>query len=254
MVGGCFWQPLENLPGINDTCKINRYLTILQCRTARRISGCMQKNECLKCSIEHCPFSLESSKKLGASWEKEIQEHDYRMDLFKAISERVKNEMNLELQELLSHGENKALLIPNLNKKEGCTLYLPVDILNDILYHPGKRDWSAIASEFEFELGIFTNSDKVLVNLDEITVSPAEFCREFWREYGILDEWELAGAREECSKAKIELNEAEFAYINALSSYNEKKEHLDILLESTEKDQKPKNFFQSIWAKINKFI
>lgn len=207
MIGGAFWQPLEEQVGINDTEKVSRYLNILSCRTHRHSSGYMPREEdCMRCRLENCPFS--QFKNEGTSWEEEVQEHDYRTDMFKAFAERAKSELGIKLRGLTSYSGENALVIPITYEKEECTLYLPVTLLNDILYHPGDRDWKQIANSMRFELGVSMKDDRLILG-DELTVPASEFCRNFWSSFGIIDKWEIASARKEMYEAEETLKKAE---------------------------------------------
>lgn len=257
MVGGSFWQPLEESSGIHDTEKIRRYLSILKCRTNRRSSGYMPREEdCSQCKVEYCPFSNYGFKKDGASWDNEVQEHDCRRDIFKAVTERAKKELQIELHGLMSHNGETALLLPNSYEKSA-TLYLPVKLLNELLYHPVERDWEKIASEIKFELGVFNKEERILIVPDE-KYSPSEICRNFWSKFGILDEWDLVDAMEKVEKARAELNEArkakasaDNAYLDALNELEKSENHLKILKgedsPKQEEDTRKRNIFQKLF-------
>lgn len=76
---GAYYQPLDI---INQKEEVQRYLKILSCRGNRRSSGHTPDFEdCTNCSVENCPMS---NFKNG-SWDKEIQEVDYRKDFYKAL-------------------------------------------------------------------------------------------------------------------------------------------------------------------------
>lgn len=188
MIGGAFWQPLEEGTGIHDKEKISRYLSILRCRTHRNSSGYMPTEEnCQKCAVNNCPFSKYAEKNANADWALEVQEHDYRIELFNAVIKRVQEELLLKVSGAFCYDGNNALLIPNDNGLKSCAIYLPVSILNDILYNPGERDWEKMASEFIFELGVMMKPDRLQIVPEELNVTPAEHCRNFWAAFNYSD-------------------------------------------------------------------
>lgn len=178
LLGGVFWKPLENTAGIHDKEYVKRYLSILACRTHRNSCGYMPpRDQCSRCHVKQCPFSEVEEKSRGASWKNEVNEHDYRVDMLKAVEERVKEELGFEVSGLICYKGENALLIPHNWKKETCTLYLPVTLTNDLLYNPGERDWKKIAKNMQLELGVLFDKDKrVLVD----SQSDSDFCRKFW--------------------------------------------------------------------------
>ena len=209
LVGGSFWQPLEDCFGIHDTEKISRYLHILSCKTNRSSSGYMPSaSKCMGCKIERCPFSQVDAKKVDASWNNEVKEHDYRKELFEAFSKRAENELDLNVHGLLTYSGENVLLIPNSTERS-CVLYIPVQLNNDILYHPGDRDWNKIASEYKFELGVSYKSERMIVDMEQLTVPAPEFCKNFWSEFGIYEEWDLAEARKKHWRNEDDVQRAE---------------------------------------------
>ena len=187
-VGGAFWQPLEEGFGITDKDKVFRYLTILSCRTHRKSSGVLpNEDKCRKCDVSRCPFSPFEEKNAKSNWNNEVKEHDYRADLFLAVSKRVEKELRLKVRGAFSYVGQNARLVPNGIQIDTCSLYLPVDMLNDILYNPGKRDWDMIASEFLWELGLVSSHDKAIIDESDIDCTPAEYCRDFWDSYGYIE-------------------------------------------------------------------
>lgn len=179
LIGGVFWKPLEDTTGIHNKERVKRYLSILACRTHRRSCGYMPPEEqCGRCHVKQCPFSKVEEKNRGASWEKEVNEHDYRVDMFNAVAKRVKTDLQIEVSGYLCHKGENALLVPHTWKKETCTLYLPVTLTNDLLYHPGERDWKSIAQNIQLELGVlFDKNKRVLLD----SHSDSEFCWEFFK-------------------------------------------------------------------------
>lgn len=178
LLGGVFWSPLESTAGIHNKELVQRYLSILGCRTHRNSCGYMPTEEqCKRCHVKQCPFSEIEEKNRDASWKNEVNEHDYRVDMLNAMAERVKEELEIEVCGLLCYEGENALLIPHTWKKEACTLYLPYSLTNDLLYNPGERDWKNIAKSMQLELGVlFDREKRVLLN----SKSDAEFCKKFW--------------------------------------------------------------------------
>lgn len=197
MLGGSFWQPLEEGTGIHNKEVVNRYLRILSCRTSRNSSGHLANEEtCTKCPVQKCPFSRFPVKNENASWDNEVKEHDYREDLYLAMKERISEELNLKAFSPICYDGENALLIPNVIESECCSLYLPVSLTNDILYHPGDRDWKKIAQSLKFELGVFWKEERIIIG-DECEVPKSEFCRNFWSAFGITDQWYKKDEQEE---------------------------------------------------------
>lgn len=194
LLGGVFWTPLETTAGIHNTEYVKRYLSILACRTHRNSCGYMPPaDQCSRCFVKQCPFSEVEEKNRGASWENEVSEHDYRVDMLKAVAERVKEDLGFEVYGLLCHKGENALLVPHNWKKETCTLYLPVTLTNDLLYNPGERDWKGIAKKMQLELGVlFDPNKRVLVD----SQSDNEFCQKFWESCFMREEDKDAAPKE----------------------------------------------------------
>ena len=188
MLNGVFWQPLEKGTGINNKEMISRYLNILNCRTRARSSGYKAPLEvCQMCCVNSCPFSQHTEKNINANWEKEVKEHNYRVDLSEAFAQRIKEELNLKLIDVYCYHGNHALVIPADKKLGECFLYLPVKLLNDVLYNPGERDWMAIANTLLFEFGVMMEKEKLLYNPEEANMTASEYCRNFWSAFGYTE-------------------------------------------------------------------
>lgn len=182
MLGGAFWQPLEEGTGIKNKEKIYRYLEILSCRTAHRSSGYSPKLEtCIKCPVEKCPFSPH----FDFSWENEVEEKDWREQLCVEMQNRIARLFNLKVTSFICYtpdeadGRENACLKDSWEEGE-VTLYLPAKVFVDILCNPGERDWKALAEGFGFELISWTKEPLVL---DE-RFQPAEYARvarELWK-------------------------------------------------------------------------
>lgn len=179
LLSGAYWQPLESESGIHDTGRISRYLSILSCRTLKNSSGYMPSpDHCKQCKLDEttCPFS--PANQFGV-WEKEVQEPDGRVALFSAISERLQQEIGFKLTVAMSHSNarNELLLFPayELGTVEA---YVNSSLLNDLLYHPGERDWSAMAQSLEITLGIPYQTERI--SLDPAITDKHAFCLEFW--------------------------------------------------------------------------
>lgn len=178
-----FWQPIEKRPGINDKKKVSRYLNILKCRVDFYRTAKMPTDEtCASCNIEKCPFSMLNSKKEDSDWNNEIQEHDYRDELFDAIKERIKNELELEVVKCSYYTGTRALLVmPSKycqTTKDYVEVFLPIKMLNYLMYNPVYRNWQQYAKSFLFELGVEGKEKRVVVPNDQQNV--AQYCREMF--------------------------------------------------------------------------
>lgn len=170
-VSNVFWQPIEKRPGINDKRKISRYLNILKCRIDfYRTTQMPSDGVCENCQIEKCPFSMLNSKKEDSDWKNEIDEHDYREDLFDAMKERVKEELKLEVVKCSYYTGTRALLIMPTKycetTKDHVELYLPIKMLNYLMYNPVYRNWRQYANSFLIEIGVEGNEDRVIISND----------------------------------------------------------------------------------------
>jgi hypothetical protein len=86
MIGGGYYQPMDII-GRND--QVRRYLKILACRGSFKACGYMpSSDECLKCDVIDCPFSLFSQ----GDWAEEMEEDDPRIDLFNHLVKRFQSE------------------------------------------------------------------------------------------------------------------------------------------------------------------
>lgn len=164
---GIFWQPLEKKEGICDSEKISKFLNQI--------------------SII------------------QIHPEDYRQKLFVAMENRIRDELELEVRAFMSYNGENALLIAHPNKRDTVTCYLPAILLNDILYHPGEREWEEFANSFRFELGV-TNSKKRYIIPDNFIGNRAEFCRRVWRNLGFAAHWYASQPIEIQEKPKIHLH------------------------------------------------
>lgn len=176
-----FWQPIENRVGINDKSKISRYLQMLKCRIDFYRTNEMPSDEtCENCEIQNCPFSTLDSKKANSDWNKEVQERDFRMELFDAVKERVKDELGLEVTKYTHHTGSKALLLmtSEISKttRDQVELYLPIKMLNFLMYNPVYRNWKQYAKSYTFELGVEGKEERIIVSNE--TKDLAEYCRE----------------------------------------------------------------------------
>ena len=147
---GIFWQPLETREGICDSEKISRFLN----------------------QVGRIQIHLE----------------DYRQRLFAAMEERIREELELDVKAFMSYNGENALLIANPNKRDMVTCYLPAILLNDILYHPGEREWEEFAESFTIELGVTNNKRRYIIP-DNYVGNRAEFCRKMWRKIGFSNRW-----------------------------------------------------------------
>lgn len=176
-----FWQPLENGFGIRDTKKISRYLQMLKCRIDFYRTTQMPSDEtCQSCEIQNCPFSKLDTKRVNSDWNKEVQERDYRVELFDAVRDRIESELGLEVIKYTHHSGNRVLLfMPSEiceTTRGSVELQMPIRTLNFLMYNPVYRNWQQYAKSYLFELQVEGNTKRVTVG-NELK-NPAEYCRE----------------------------------------------------------------------------
>lgn len=147
---GVFWMPLEKMRGISNTEKISQYLNQIG-----RIS---------------------------------IHPEDDRQRLFIAVENRIRQELELNVHAFMSYNGENAFLLAHPTERDTVTCYLPAILLNDILYHPGERDWQEFAKSFRFELGVENSKKRYIIPVD-FTGNRAEFCRSIWRKLGYASRW-----------------------------------------------------------------
>ncbi len=149
---GVFWQPLEE-KGIHDTERIARYLEILGCRTCNRSSGHVPtEKECKDCWVEHCPYSPFSKEDEKASWENEVQEKDARKELLRLVSERLEKQFGFKVESCFPHGEKEGIWIFPGFKKDTVSVYLPQDVLIDLLYDPEQYNLSELVESWSIDV------------------------------------------------------------------------------------------------------
>ena len=189
--GGVFWQPLEEgNPGINDRKKIKRYLTILRCRAFEK-----HRNEspmmiwCSDCYLEKCPMSVVARKRVGVTWDDEIQERNVRHEFYAALAVRIQKRFNLEACML---GFNKTLdsepkniyLLPGFTKNT-VKIFISQAMFVDMMYHPEKYDIEKLLKKCKLVACVdrYDNAEKefVIDKTKEITEKTgiAEL-NEFW--------------------------------------------------------------------------
>lgn len=147
---GIFWKPFEAKKGISETEKIREYLNII---------GKLK-----------------------------IHPEDFRQGFFAAIKKRAKKELELNIDDFMGYEGENALLIANSSQKDTITCFLPEILLNDILYHPGERNWEELANAFKFELGVSHNRRRYIIP-DNYMGNRAEFCRRTLRNLGFSNRW-----------------------------------------------------------------
>ena len=168
LFGGSYWQPLEDdgATGIHSTERISRYLNILHCQSELVASYCVHPELVLgrhhsvkakKCR-DSCPLSrtgcpLSALNETG-NWDEEVQEPDGRYELFLALRERLRTELGFEACDLSIHSisgtPNQLHLVPfgDSSCRDMVEVRVDVNLLNDLLYHPGERDWQEMAASF----------------------------------------------------------------------------------------------------------
>ncbi len=157
LLSGVYWQILEGgKPGINDKAKIERYLTILACRTHKRSSGYMPTEQrCANCKVESCPFSKYIEKNYDADWKNEVQEYDARVELYKSISRRSKEQFGLDVVSILPHdGEEHVMKLYAGIEPGTVEVRVAQSLLADLLYHPAMYDVDIVADDLDIEAAI----------------------------------------------------------------------------------------------------
>ncbi len=154
MVGGGYYQPID-LVGRRD--EVRRYLQILSCRGYRQSCGYMpSEKNCADCSVENCPFS----KYKDGNWDAEMQEHDPRRDLFKALCERFEQENpGYTLRGFLCGGipDGEIWINPNGHFAEdepfAFTAYASDSVIRSLLMHEIEpENWAEYAKSFQFHI------------------------------------------------------------------------------------------------------
>ena len=189
VLGGVQWMPFEE-KGIHEREKINRYLTILSCRTSRRFSGYLaDEQKCAQCSVKNCPFSRFHQ---NASWDNEVKELDDRILLFKAVKERIQNRFGLEATLCLNQENNSIWIFPSY-KKGTVTIRLPEATLIDMLYNPGKYDTDEVANSLKLEAGIswqYVNGEFIPPKRVDIPEgADAKFLYDCWKDDSRYQNW-----------------------------------------------------------------
>lgn len=157
LLSGVYWQLLEGgKPGINDKEKIDRYLTILSCRTSKRSSGYVPTEEhCTRCQVESCPFSKLVEKNYDASWAKEVQEYDARVELYKSVKRKLKEQFGLDVVSIMPHnGEENVMKLYAGMEPGTVEIRLAQSLLTDLLYHPAMYDVDMVADSLGIEAAI----------------------------------------------------------------------------------------------------
>lgn len=185
MLGGSRWMPFEE-KGIHDTAKIGRYLTILQCRTARRSSGYLASEaQCSNCTVKNCPFSRFNNIN---SWDNEVPETDDRIDAFNAVAKMLSDRFGLKTVKChnTSH-ENVVEVYPGFDKNS-VEVYLPTNLLVDMLYHPGKYDIDELVHSLKLTAGIPWHYDQnqqfvAAQHIDVPESANIEFLLDYWKDH-----------------------------------------------------------------------
>lgn len=216
-----FWQPLEETNGIHDTNKISEFLKKLSCRALiLSHNHNPTEEECYNCvGKKSCPYTLveKGVEYLG---------HDYRIELLGTIAEMVQRKFKLTVKDMLVYEGNNFLLIPTI-EVNCCTVSIPATLNNDILYHPGNREWKSIIKERKFAIsGLSRKSDRVIENENQENADLPSICRNFWEQFGILKEWERRELSIKLEEAKIELRNARWSVSNAEMKLEAEKKRL----------------------------
>lgn len=158
MTGG-YYQPLD-LVGRRD--EVRRYLQILSCRGYRQSCGYRPSElNCADCSVENCPYN-------EGNWDAEIQEHDPRIDLFKALTERFEQENpGYTLCGFRCGGipDVEIWIDPNgrstENERFSFTAYASDSVIRSLLMHEIEpENWTEYVKKFRFR------NQKVFIGMD----------------------------------------------------------------------------------------
>lgn len=200
---GVFWMPLEKRRGICNTEKISQYL-----------------NQIGKFSIHP---------------------EDDRQRLFVAVENRIRRELELNVKAFMSYDGENALLLADPSERDTVTCYLPAMLLNDILYHPGNREWEDFANSFRFELGV-ENSRKRYIIPEKIIGNRAEYCRTIWRKLGYASRWYATAPVKIKEKSKTHYHQKHNQYYRRHYPYLPKVQQSQPRLQlKTQQPQHPEN-------------
>lgn len=184
MLGGGYWQPLQEGPGIKSETRITRYLHILSCRT-ETISSLYKPSEerCEKCGIDPtgCPYS---PLNLTGCLDDEIHEPDGRRELFAAVCTRIKAELGFEASSRWAHdGPANLVYISPCHDPNTVSVSLSQDLLNGLLYRPDeKRNLAKLVQEFSLALTHPKNSKWHVILANE-TEDKHGLCLDFWQSH-----------------------------------------------------------------------
>ncbi len=185
LLGGIYWQPLEDTRGIHDTATISRYLQILMCRTLAHSSGYRPTTTvCCNCKLDSttCPLS---AMNLTGDWATEIQEPDARVELLKVLQHWLDVEYGFEkVYTVLTHrGKiNEVHLMPPANRSEDCvTLVISTALHNAMLDKTiDVRVLDQLVRSFKFKTGQGFPKTTALAEIPSDVVDPHQFCLDCW--------------------------------------------------------------------------
>lgn len=145
---GVFWETLEGgKPGIHDTKKVQRYLTMMQCRTAQHHLGmeAFDKAQCANCTQKACPMSPILAKNAGASLENEFGDHKMRRaEFYDAVVAFVKERFDFKvsgffIDEKIPMSIKELYFVPGFSKKS-TRVVVSQEMYVDMMYNPEKYD------------------------------------------------------------------------------------------------------------------
>lgn len=158
MLGGGYYQPIDII-GRKD--EVRRYLQILSCRGYNHSSGYMPpEKDCLECCVSSCPFSRYKE----GDWEAELEEHDPRLDLFKALYKRFGSEnpgyVICGFSCYSDIPENEIWLEATsrypYDSMKGFMAYASSSVIRSLLMHEtSPENWEEYAEHFEFYIRMF---------------------------------------------------------------------------------------------------
>ncbi len=193
---GIYWQVLEDgKPGIHDTMKIKRYLTIMQCHTAQHHLGMdyFDKARCLDCKEEHCPVSPMTHKKADATIEGEFPElaKAKRVEFYNAVAKMLKERFELKLcalhiDESLDKERKNIYLVTGFIKGSA-KIVLSQALYMDMMYFPENYDVQQMLKKYDFLAATQVHNKKArktsfkrLMKITETTT--ARELKKFWYE------------------------------------------------------------------------
>lgn len=162
------------------SCFSQRYARIMRCMTNARASGYRADSEtCSECAVADCPFS--QHKQCKDAWDI-YRKTDYRYKLIEALADRISEELGFEVKGVEAHHHmpcwENVVAIEASFSPNSVSISIPSEMLMDLLYNPGERDFSDMARHLELKLSHLNMSDSEHPHWEIIDI-PGENAREF---------------------------------------------------------------------------